>query len=562
MAFRLTKPSTCKGCPLETLGTGFMEVSGTGKNKVLLVGEALGQDEAEQGFPFVGKAGAALDKMMTRGGLNRDDFKIANVVWCRPPNNKLSGEDYAYAAIQHCAPYLNKVIEEFKPNCIVALGTTAFRRLLPEIANLHGVGLLDSKKHKGARGYFFRSDRYSTWIIPTVHPSYVMRGKTSWAQVLIHDIQRATEVARDGYYYTDGDYLLDPTPTKALAWVEEFEEVWEKDHELFLSCDIETPQKGSDEEELDLEDGNDYIILRCGYSYRDYSGLSIPWGGMYSSIHQRLLGHPCTKLWWNGCPTPDQKILTADLRWIEAGALKIGDSIVSIEEEKQEANRLRRYKTGKITANSRALMEVFKVTLSDGAIIKVTGEHPWLIKKRGGQTWKKTEDLNIRDTIPRLLKTWEEDLSKDAGYLSGIYDGEGSLSVQEGFNTLTLNFSQNIGPTLDKVLALLEAKGIPFKVNYPKRAKDRKNARVHIYDRTTERARFLGTIRPERLVSKFIPEMLGSTWTWVDWQCKIVAVESLGIQEIVRLGVDCHTYILEGFGAHNSYDIPRILAAK
>jgi uracil-DNA glycosylase family 4 len=277
-----------------------MEVSGTGANGTLLVGEALGADEVPVGLPFQGRAGQALDRMMQRGGLNRDDFKIANVLFCRPPNNKLAGESYAQDAIDYCSPNLDRCIADFQPRCIVALGVTAFRRLIPEFANQHGVGLLDSKKHKGARGYVFWSAKYKTWVLPTVHPSFVMRGKTAWAQVLIHDIQRGTEIARDGYEYIEGSYLLDPTPMAAMAWAVEFEQAWMADNSLFLSVDIETPQKGSDEEELDLEDGSDYIILRCGYSYMDYRGMSIPWGGPYHSIHEKLLSHPCDKLWWNG----------------------------------------------------------------------------------------------------------------------------------------------------------------------------------------------------------------------------------------------------------------------
>lgn len=302
MGCRLLKPLTCKGCPLEIIGTGFMEVSGTGTNGVLLVGEALGADEAIEGYPFVGKAGQTLEKMMVRGNLKKADFKIANVVWCQPPKNKLTGEWYAKEAIQHCSPYLDAAIADYKPKCIVALGVTAFRRLLPEVANLPGVGLLDSKRHKGARGYVFWSEKYDTWVIPTVHPSFIMRGKTSWAQVLIHDLQRGTEIARDGYAYVEGDYLLDPTPAEAMVWCSEFESFasTSSDPDFFLSVDIETPEKGPDEEDLDLEDGSDYIIIRCGYSYKDYHGMSLPWGGIYRAVHERLLSHPAAKLWWNG----------------------------------------------------------------------------------------------------------------------------------------------------------------------------------------------------------------------------------------------------------------------
>lgn len=286
----LNKGPNCRGCVLEQSGQGFMQPSGTGVNGVLLVGEALGEEEAIQGLPFVGKSGAALDKMLTRGGLNKDDFKIANTIWCRPPNNKISGMYWAEEAIAKCSPYLDGVIHSFKPKCIVALGVTAFKRLVPNVYS----GIME------ARGYVFWSSEYQTWVIPTLHPAFVIRGKTAFAQVIIHDIQRAVDIARDGHKEDVLDYLLDPTASEALKWVEEFEAYAKVHPDVYLSCDIETPGKDADEEGLDLEDGADYVLLRCGYSYRDYHALSIPWDGPYRQVHERLLGHSCSKVWWNG----------------------------------------------------------------------------------------------------------------------------------------------------------------------------------------------------------------------------------------------------------------------
>ena len=293
------KPESCNGCSLATLGTGFLQVDGSGHYGVMMVAEALGKDEAEQSRPFVGKAGFTLEKLLKRAGLDRDGFRIANTIFCQPPNNKLLGMAYTDAAISHCAPNLDAAIKEFKPKCIITLGAFAFRRILPEVASLKGVGLLESKKHKGAVGYVFWSEKYQTWVLPTVHPSFILRGQTAWAQVLIYTLQRSVEIAKEGFAYDIPDYTLDCTPSEALRWVEQFEAYYSSHGDLYLSCDIETPEKGPDEEALDLEDGSDYTILRCGYSYRDLHGLSIPWGGPYQMVHERLLRSPCKKLFWN-----------------------------------------------------------------------------------------------------------------------------------------------------------------------------------------------------------------------------------------------------------------------
>jgi len=269
-----------------------MQTSGSGYNGVLLVGEALGKDEAEAGRPFVGAAGAVLDKMLLKGGLKRDEFKIANVVWCKPPENKLSNTWYMLPAIEQCAPYLDAVIRDFKPKCIVALGAVASKRLLPDLP----VGILE------ARGYVHWSEKYQVWVMPTVHPSFIMRGKTAWAQVLIHDLQRAVEIAKDGYADVSKSvhYTLDCTVSAAMKWVDEFEAYYAANPELYLSTDIETAGKDADEEALDLEDADFAPPLRCGYSYKKGHAISLPWDGPYRIVHDRLLGHPCQKLFWNG----------------------------------------------------------------------------------------------------------------------------------------------------------------------------------------------------------------------------------------------------------------------
>lgn len=292
----LPKPEHCKNCALHTLGKGFMRVSGTGANGVMLVGESLGEDEVTVGLPFQGKAGKTLDRNIHRGAMKREDFWVANVVWCQPPGNKLTGMPWGAAAIKHCAPYLDHEIAKLKPKVVVALGSVAMHRLLPDIE----VGLLN-----GARGYVFWSGRYNCWVLPTVHPSFIARGQTAWSQVLIYDLQHAVEIAANGYSYAEIDYTLDCTPSEAMKWVSEFESYALNNPDLFLSCDIETPDKDENEEDLSIEDSASYVVARCGYSYRAGHGLSIPWSGSFAAVHERLLGSPWAKVFWNApfdCP--------------------------------------------------------------------------------------------------------------------------------------------------------------------------------------------------------------------------------------------------------------------
>ena len=126
----------------------------------LFVGEGPGADEDEQGDPFVGQAGRLLDSMLAAAGLERGrDTYIANVVKCRPPNNRTPTPEEATA----CAPFLDRQIELVNPKIIVALGKTAAVRLLGnEGASL---GSLRGRVH----AYRGRP------LVVTYHPAYLLR---------------------------------------------------------------------------------------------------------------------------------------------------------------------------------------------------------------------------------------------------------------------------------------------------------------------------------------------------------------------------------------------------
>lgn len=125
----------------------------------LFVGEGPGADEDEQGEPFVGQAGRLLDSMLAAIGLRRGrEVYIANVVKCRPPNNRTPTPEEAAA----CAPYLDRQIELIRPKLIVALGKAAAMRLLATEASIASL-----------RG---RVHRYrDTPLVVTYHPAYLLR---------------------------------------------------------------------------------------------------------------------------------------------------------------------------------------------------------------------------------------------------------------------------------------------------------------------------------------------------------------------------------------------------
>jgi uracil-DNA glycosylase len=124
--------NTCTKCSLGNTRKNFVFGMGNPQADIMFIGEAPGQDEDLQGFPFVGRAGKLLDKMLFALKLKREEIYIANVLKCRPPNNR----DPLPAEVELCEPYLKKQIDIIKPKIIVALGRISAQVLLKRIDSL------------------------------------------------------------------------------------------------------------------------------------------------------------------------------------------------------------------------------------------------------------------------------------------------------------------------------------------------------------------------------------------------------------------------------------------
>ncbi|KAA3617485.1 MAG: uracil-DNA glycosylase [Calditrichaeota bacterium] len=122
----------CAKCSLGHTRTNFVFGMGNPQADIMFIGEAPGRDEDMQGLPFVGKAGQLLDKMLFALQMKREEVYIANVLKCRPPNNR----DPLPDEVVHCEPYLKKQIEIIKPKVIVALGRISAQVLLKKSDSL------------------------------------------------------------------------------------------------------------------------------------------------------------------------------------------------------------------------------------------------------------------------------------------------------------------------------------------------------------------------------------------------------------------------------------------
>ncbi len=151
--------STCTRCRLHEERTQTVFARGTGSSGLVFVGEGPGADEDAQGYPFVGKAGQLLDRMIDAMGFSRDDVYVCNIVKCRPPKNRKPEPD----EMATCRPYLAEQLELLNPSVIVALGATAVEGLL-------GIGGGITRLRGKWRLYQGRIA-----VMPTFHPAYLLR---------------------------------------------------------------------------------------------------------------------------------------------------------------------------------------------------------------------------------------------------------------------------------------------------------------------------------------------------------------------------------------------------
>jgi uracil-DNA glycosylase family 4 len=301
----IPKPDSCQPCPLYSypLGSkfGFLRPDGAFKKGVLIVGEAAGQQEEQAGLPFIGKAGYYLWNNLKRVGLDRDDFRIANVLSCRPPDNKLVGMPYESLAIDSCRHHLDAIIRMARldrassPLVILTLGKTAFKRVTGFTPALH-----DRLLKLDYLCYPFYIKEYDAWVIAADHPSYLMRGNHHLISVLQFAALRAVDIAQNGFTPAQEAYIMDPDPLIFLRWVNTYKAVLEQNPDLVLSYDIETLMKqDQDEEDVAKEEDPDYTILRCSFSYQPHNAVTVPWKAEYMPALQTLFGSEGKKVGWN-----------------------------------------------------------------------------------------------------------------------------------------------------------------------------------------------------------------------------------------------------------------------
>ena len=151
-----------KDCDLKNNATNMVFSDGNPKSKIMLIGEAPGSNEDQEGLPFVGRAGALLDKMLSAINLDRKKVYISNIINYRPPGNRRPTDE----EIKRYLPFITKHIEIINPKILVLLGSTAMSALIGNevvISKMRGKWI--EKKFGSCK----------TSVIITFHPAFLMR---------------------------------------------------------------------------------------------------------------------------------------------------------------------------------------------------------------------------------------------------------------------------------------------------------------------------------------------------------------------------------------------------
>ncbi len=167
---------TCTKCSLGHTRKKFVFGVGNPNADLVLVGEAPGADEDEQGEPFVGRAGQLLNKILEAIQFKREDVYICNILKCRPPNNR----DPQPNEIEQCEPYLWKQLEIIKPKLILCLGRIAAQALLKTNSSL---SQLRGKVH----------DYRGIKLMATYHPAALLRNP-NWKKPAWEDVQQVRKL--------------------------------------------------------------------------------------------------------------------------------------------------------------------------------------------------------------------------------------------------------------------------------------------------------------------------------------------------------------------------------
>ena len=264
------------------------------------------------------------------------------------------------------------------------------------------------------------------------------------------------------------------------------------------------------------------------------------------------------------CVAPATRLLTPQLDWVEAENLKIGDSLVGVEEfpanlklDKNGQGRrgARQWNTGTITNIRKVKKPSYKLTFSDNTTITCSDDHQWLIPLhrgkhgRGGSfnaEWRKTSDIKVGTRFLKVLEPWNiNDWEPyDRGYISAALEGEGSLSQIKKSRAMSITFSQKENVMMKKVRSIFDK----YSVNYGDSHRLNNVRNLYVCSKPNI-LKLLGVAKPQRLLDKLNFNEVGGAFPITN--LTLLKKEFIGDQDVIAIETTNHTYIAEGIISHN-----------
>jgi uracil-DNA glycosylase len=341
---------------------GQMPPSGYGRRKVLILGEAPGENEDKEGLQFVGRAGQELARLLASIGVSmRRDCWLHNALSCRPADRYGENRKPLAKEIGYCRPNVEKALKDLAPTTIIPMGETAMEALLP----------LAWKKEKVESistwvGYDIPCQKLNCWINPTYHPSYLARAKEPVVQLhMTKHVQKAfahkDRPWPNGVPNYESKVKILLNPDEAIPYIRKFAQ--SKEWVAFdYECLVPKTKVLTDDFRW-VEIGT----LKVGDSLTSFEE--------YPAARKRPWG--------------------------------------------------RRILRGKVISVKRFKAPCVRITMTDGRVIEASDNHPWLtVTGNQGLEWTISCCLKAGDLIRQVTQeTWEVDNSRDGGWLARYCKG-------------------------------------------------------------------------------------------------------------------------------------------
>lgn len=289
--------------------------------------------------------------------------------------------------------------------------------------------------------------------------------------------------------------------------------------------------------------GTNYFLDKTDWFVQFDNGSQIWFGGLDEKERtEKILGQ-------EHCIDPDSVVLTGDLQWVKAKTLVPGKEIIAFPEKLFGNQTLI---SSYVTRSDTIRATKYRVVTDRGETI-VSAEHQFVnhpsktLASNRPLIWKMAKDLVVGDRLKFTTQPWQENTSFDSGWMSGILDGEGCVSMTKSYARCQVN--QNKGVVLDEIFRVLNALGIKY-------TEDHSMPCVAVMCRGLwPSLRLLGITRPCRLLPKAKKIWEGKRPFNANGDnhfATVLSVESIGDGDVIALGTTSKTFIADGFLGHNS----------